>query len=283
MKRVGLLLLPALLVAQVLAAQEVHVARIIHEHDGQMDDLHCPALMDCAIEAPKGELFTSATIGDDQHWYGSDQTLAKGPSRYYSFKAGFTGMRTTLHLVTDHKHMYGFMLVESRSNPDFTTILKADDVQLQQEIAAPLPTVPREQYDALKAELSAVEKQLATAREQTNEQVTEARVTADKRAVGQMQSYEFDHQKALQKPWMVSDILAGEHSTYLKRPVGAPSLPTVVALGSDGKPELVVPHYDPDRGMYVISQRIEAGYLTNGAKKHEKRLPFRLPTEIASR
>jgi hypothetical protein len=278
MKAIGLLLFPAL-----LAAQEVHVARIIHEHDGQMNELHCPALMDCAIEAPKGELFKSATIGDDQHWHGSDETLGAGPSRYYTFKAGFPGVKTTLHLRTDHEHLYGFMLIESRQNPDYTTILRADDVQLQQEIAAPPPTVPREQYEALKTELSAVRKELTATRDQTNERVTEAKAGADKRAVGTMRGYEFDHQKALQKPWMVSDILAGEHSTYIKRPAGAPDLPSVVAIGLDGKPEIVVPHYEPNLDMYVISQRIEAGYLTNGTKKHEQRLSFRLPAEIASR
>jgi Conjugal transfer protein len=276
--RIGLLLFPAL-----LAAQEVHTARIIHEHDGQMDEIHCPALMECSIEAPKGELFKSATIGDDAHWYGSDQTLAAAPSRFYSFKTGFGGMKTTLHLVTDHQHQYGFMLIESRVNPDYTVILKADDVQLQQEIAAPLPTVPREQYDALRAELAAVQKQLTTTREQTNERVTEAQVTAEKHAVGQLRRYQFDQKLAAGKPWMVSDILAGEHSTYIKRPANAPDLPTVVALGIDGKPDVVVPHYNSEMGMYEISQRIEAGYLTNGAKKHEKRLPFQLSAEIASR
>src|SRR6185437_10531668 len=163
MRRIGLLLLPSLLVAQ-----EVHVARIIHEHDGQIDELHCPALMECSIEAPKGELFKSATIGDDAHWYGSDQTLAASPSRFYSFKTGFGGMKTTLHLVTDHQHQYGFMLIESRVNPDYTVILKADGAQLQQEIAAPPPIVPREQYDAIKAELAAVQRELIAVREQTN-------------------------------------------------------------------------------------------------------------------
>src|SRR5947209_17303583 len=74
-------------------------ARIITVHEGDTNRIYCGALMDCSIQAPKGEKFDWRTIGDDAHFHDSVESL---PSAYYSIKASYVGFSTSVHLRTDH-------------------------------------------------------------------------------------------------------------------------------------------------------------------------------------
>lgn len=251
-------------------------AHVIYVHEGGTYPIHCRALIDCSIEAPKGEKFTSVSLGDPEHFPDTKGSL---PSRFYSIKPGFNGMTTTVHLKTDHDNEYGFLIDEPRDGQlDYTTVLKSDDSEINQRIAVPSTLVPREQLEQVEKEKEAAITALATLRAESDAKLREVKVQAIKDAPAHLRSYVFDRQKAAERPWNVSDILAdNDHSMYIKRSVKADDLPSVVALGQNGKPEVVVPHYDPDRELYVIPQRIVDGCLSFGGQKKEKKLIFHLP------
>ena len=258
--------------------QPVGRARILYEHEGDINHIACRPMMDCAIEAPAGERFIKRTIGDADHWPNSNDSL---PSRFFSVKPGFAGLHTSLHLQTDHDNEYGFILDAIPGDGDVTTILKTEDAEQLKRIAAPATVVSREEYDRAKADADQARKELDQVRKEADTKTTQiqetAKATAMKDIAASMRSYSFDRAEAGKQPWRVSDIMTDGKFTYISRPDNAPDLPAIYALDQDGKPELTVPQYDPDRGQYVISRLIPQGYMTFASKKKNKRLPFSLP------
>jgi type IV secretory pathway VirB9-like protein len=248
-------------------------ARILWVHEGDIYTLHCRAMMECSIEAPRGEQFISVRLGDAERWRDSKDSL---PSRFYSIKAAFGGLKTDVHLQTDHDNQYGF-LIDENGDPDYTVILKTDDGEISKRIAAAPAFISRDQYDLAKKQAADALQELAAVKAETSTQVSRAATAVAKSLPAQMRSYEYDRKKAAERPWEISEILADDRFTYVKRSVRANDLPTVFAIGENGKPEIIVPKYDPDRDLYVIPQRITQGYLSFGGQKKEKRLMFHLP------
>ena len=168
-------------------------------------------------------------------------------------------------------------MTSGNTPPDYTTILKTDDAEISKRIAAPPTVVPREEYEQAKKEASDAITALAAARAETERKVSQAERQVAQNLPPQMRTYLYDREKAKDHPWEITEIFADDSHTYLRRAVRSNDLPSVYAIGANGKPELIVAHYDPDRDIYVTPQRINAGFLSFGGQKKEKRLTFYLP------
>lgn len=249
--------------------------KVLTVHEGEVNTIYCGALMDCSIQAPHGEKFINRSIGDDAHFKDSIDSF---PNTYYSIKASFNGFATSLHLVTDHDNQYSFLIKDPGKLPsDFTVILKSGDPAIDKKIAGMATVVSRAEWELEHQARLAAEANAHQAAETTNQRVNQASIATQKSMEARVQTYQFDRGQAKQRPWEIADIYRIGDLVFIKRTNDAQDLPIVNAVGANGKPEIIVPKYDPDRGLFTIAQRINDGYFSFGGQKHEKRLAFHLP------
>jgi hypothetical protein len=283
MNRRRALLIPTLALPLLRADSQTPEApippRIIIVHQGETNTIHCAELMDCSIKAPDGEKFVRRSIGDDAHFPDSGDALKAAPSPFYSFKPGFSGFRTSLHLYTDHNDEYSFLILDpgKRGVSDLTVILKSGDPAIDKRIADLPSVVPREDMEREKLHAQAVEAENAKLKAETGKKVQEASETSTKQLESKVHTYQFDHKEAKRRPWEIADIYRIGDFVYIRRTTDAQDLPVVVVKGANGKPEIIVPRYNPDMGLFTIAQRVNDGYFSFGGQKHEKQLPFHLP------
>jgi type IV secretory pathway VirB9-like protein len=258
--------------ASTAPVNEMHGVRIIYETEIAPPQTICfREFQEVTFHAPEGEKFTQAFIGDPVRWPHEAQL----PGRFYSIKPSYMGLRTTIHLTTDHDNDYAFNLESCRNaEPDVTVILKSNDPAITKRIADHPSSVPYEMWLAEKEEKEAAEKRtaitVAKAKEDTDKAVADAVKTYPKEIV----EYDYDKKTAAKYPWFVDGISHDDRFAYIKRDPKHGDLPNVFGIGPNGKKDLIVAQYDPDLGMYVIPRVPFGGYLSFGGQKKEKRLEF---------
>jgi hypothetical protein len=262
---------------QIQPAEPVH-ARLVFVNEGDMIHMNCPELNDCAVQAPKGENFTGASLGFPDLFRG---TSLDPPSPFFSIKAVTAGNKTSFHLTTDHKNQYGFILEQHpKERIDYSIILKSTDPEITANIAALPSVVPRAEKEALERQLAEADKRNAVLLTEIQKRVDNAEAQAVKTLQTAVRTYSFDHAEAAKQPWFVQDIFFDGERTCFRRPTGAPDLPSITSIAANGKPEIVIPKYDPDRGVYVVPEQIVSGYFSFGTKK---KLPFCQPEACAKK
>jgi type IV secretion system protein VirB9 len=233
--------------------------------------IHASILESTLLVLPDEEKIAEVFVGDKEFWHFETTKIS---TRYLSIKPLAPGVKTDLHIISDHGVSYSFVLDEVSNQPnlqcDSKVFIEPGDDAIRDSLAqlphfVPADLLDRYKQDAAQAQSEARETKL---RAQKAAEIQQAKSAADTEAFrasfpSKLQfSYRWNDKTA--KKLGVQQIFADDKFTYIRAdPQETPALYEV----KENKPSLV--NFDFAHGLYTVSKRIDHGYLAIGKTKLE--------------
>ena len=252
-------------------APVVHEARTVKVTLKSTIPIHASILRSTLLVLPEEEKIAEVFVGDKEFWHFETTKIS---TRYLSIKPLAVGVKTDLHIISDHGVSYSFLLDEVSTQAgvecDSKVFIEPGDGSLRDSLAELPRFVPVDQIERYKNETTAAKAEAAQAKaevaqnakaEQTKVQAASEAFRASFPAKLQF-TYHWDAK--IGHMLGVEQIFADDKFTYIRAsPQEAPALYEI----KDDKPSLV--NFDFNKGLYTVAKRIDHGYLAVGKTKLE--------------
>ena len=233
--------------------------------------IHASILRSTLLVLPEQEKIAEVFVGDKEYWHFETTKIS---TRYLSIKPLAPGVKTDLHIISDHGVSYSFVLVEVSAQPgverDSKVFIEPGDASIAESLTqlprfVPVDVLDRYKQDAAQAMAEVRETKLETAKNLQKEQAKSAAETEAFRASfpGKLQ-FSYRWNEKIGHKLGVQQIFADDKFTYIRAdPQEAPALYEI----RENKPSLV--NFDFAHGLYTVTKRIDHGYLAIGKTKLE--------------
>ena len=233
--------------------------------------IHASILESTLLVLPDEEKIAEVFVGDKEFWHFE---TTKVSTRYLSIKPLAAGVKTDLHIISDHGVSYSFILDEVSGQAgiesDSKVFIEPGDGAIRDALAGLPRFVPAELLDRYKQDAAEAEGAARQAKVQASETLQKQQA----RAQAETEAFRATFPAKLQFPYRwnektgrklgVQQIFADDKFTYIRaNPQETPALYEV----KDNKPSLV--NFDFADGLYTVSKRIDHGYLAIGKTKLE--------------
>jgi len=267
----GPVLLAAADIHPVTPAPIVQEARTVRVTLKSTVPIHASILESTLLVLPEEEKIVEVFVGDKEFWHFETTKIS---TRYLSIKPLAPGVKTDLHIISDHGVSYSFLLDEVSSQAGVESDAKVfiepgegaiRDTLTQLPAFVPADQVERYKREAAEAQTEATEAKAAAAQDMKAVR-SKARAETDSFRAGFPAKLQFPYRwdEKTGRKLGVDQIFADDKFTYIRaHPQEAPTLYEV----KDKKPSLV--NFDFDNGLYTVSKRIDHGYLAVGKTKLE--------------
>src|SRR5215472_9542685 len=233
--------------------------------------IHASILRSTLLVLPDQEKIAEVFVGDKEYWHFETTKIS---TRYLSIKPLAPGVKTDLHIISDHGVSYSFILDEISNQPnlqcDSKVFIEPGDASIRDSLARLPRFVPAELLDRYK-------QQTADAQAEARQTKLEATVAVEKqeaKAAADTDAFRASFPSKLQFTYRwnekagrklgVQQIFADDRFTYIRAdPQETPALYEV----KENKPTLV--NFDFAHGLYTVAKRIDHGYLAIGKTKLE--------------
>jgi type IV secretory pathway VirB9-like protein len=233
--------------------------------------IHTSILESTLLVLPEEEKIAEVFVGDKEFWHFETTKIS---TRYLSIKPLAPGVKTDLHIISDHGVSYSFVLDEVSSQPnlqsDAKVFIEPGDDSIRDSLAQLPHFVPAELLDRYKQDAAQAQSEAREAKLQAQKtaEIQQAKAAADTEAFrasfpSKLQfSYRWNEKIA--RKLGVQQIFADDKFTYIRAdPQETPALYEV----KENQPSLV--NFDFAHGLYTVSKRIDHGYLAIGKTKLE--------------
>lgn len=266
----GPLLLPAA-ENQTTPTANVHEARTVKVTAKSTVPIHASVLRSTLLVLPEEEKIAEVFVGDKEFWHFDTTKIS---TRYLSIKPLAVGVRTDLHIISDHGVSYSFLLDETSTQTgvesDSKVFIEPGDSSLHDSLAELPRFVPADQVERYRLETAAAKAEAtrakAEAAQTVEKQQAKAAADSDTFRAGFPAKLQFAYRwnERVGRKLGVEQIFADDKFTYIRaQPQEAPTLYEI----KDGKPSLV--NFDFKGGLYTVAKRIDRGYLAVGKTKLE--------------
>jgi len=233
--------------------------------------IHTSILESTLLVLPDEEKIAEVFVGDKEFWHFE---TTKVSTRYLSIKPLAAGVKTDLHIISDHGVSYSFILDEVSGQAgvegDAKVFIEPGDGAMRDALADLPRFVPAALLDRYKQDAAEAEGQARQAKVQANETLQRQQA----RSQAETEAFRASFPSKLQFPYRwnektghklgIHQIFADDKFTYIRaNPQEVPALYEV----KDNKPSLV--NFDFANGLYTVSKRIDHGYLAIGKTKLE--------------
>jgi len=253
------------------AATSVQEARTVNVTLKSTVPIHASVLRSTLLVLPEEEKIAEVFVGDKEFWHFDTTKIS---TRYLSIKPLAVGVKTDLHIISDHGVSYSFLLDEASTQAgvesDSKVFIEPGDASLHDSLAELPRFVPTDQVERYRLEAAAAKAEASQAKAEAAQTVQkqQAKAAAETDSFragfpGQLQ-FAYRWNEKIGRKLGVEQIFADDKFTYIRaRPQEAPALYEI----KDGKPSLV--NFDFNNGLYTVSKRIERGYLAVGKTRLE--------------
>jgi type IV secretion system protein VirB9 len=249
----------------------VHEARTVKVTLKSTVPIYTSILESTLLVLPDEEKIAEVFVGDKEFWHFETTKIS---TRYLSIKPLAPGVKTDLHIISDHGVSYSFLLEEVSGQAgvesDAKVFIEPGEGAIRDALTQLPAFVPAEQIERYR-------RQVAEAHAEANEVKASAAQdlkTVQSKAQAESDAFRAGFPAKLQFPYRwnekigrklgVDQIFADDKFTYIRaNPQEAPTLYEI----KDNKPSLV--NFDFDKGLYTVSKRIDHGYLAVGKTKLE--------------
>ena len=233
--------------------------------------IHASILQSTLLVLPEDEKIAEVFVGDKEFWHFE---TAKISTRYLSIKPLAPGVKTDLHIISDHGVSYSFTLDEVSNQPnlesDAKVFIEPGDASIHDSLAQLPRFVPADLLDRYKQEAADARAEA----HQTQLQATQSLEKQQAKANADTEAFRASFPAKLQFTYRwnqktghklgVEQIFADDKFTYIRAdPQETPALYEV----KENKPSLV--NFDFANGLYTVAKRIDHGYLAIGKTKLE--------------
>jgi type IV secretory pathway VirB9-like protein len=233
--------------------------------------IHTSILRSTLLVLPEQEKIAEVFVGDKEYWHFETTKIS---TRYLSIKPLAAGVRTDLHIISDHGVSYSFALEEVSPQPgvesDSKVFIEPGDASITDSLAQLPRFVPADVLDRYKQEAAQA---LAEVRETKLEasktlETEQAKSAADSEAFRALfpskLQFSYHWNEKLGHKLGVQQIFADDKFTYIRAdPQETPALYEI----RENKPSLV--NFDFAHGLYTVTKRIDHGYLAIGKTRLE--------------
>jgi type IV secretory pathway VirB9-like protein len=233
--------------------------------------IHASILESTLLVLPEEEKIAEVFVGDKEFWHFETTKIS---TRYLSIKPLAPGVKTDLHIISDHGVSYSFLLEEVSSQAgvesDAKVFIEPGEGAIRDALTQLPAFVPADQVERYKREVAEAHAEVAEVKAAAAQDVK----AVQSKAQADTDSFRAGFPAKLQFPYRwdektgrklgVDQIFADDKFTYIRaHPQEAPTLYEI----KDKKPSLV--NFDFDKGLYTVSKRIDHGYLAVGKTKLE--------------
>ena len=251
------------------APAPLHEARTIKVTLKSTVPIHASVLRSTLLVLPDEEKIAEVFVGDKEFWHFE---TTKVSTRYLSIKPLAVGVKTDLHIISDHGVSYSFLLDETSTQvgveSDSKVFIEPGDASIRESLAELPRFVPADQVERYRLEAAAAKAEAGQAKAEANQTVQKQQAKAesdtDAFRAGFPAKLQFAYRwdEKVGRKLGVEQIFGDDKFTYIRAtPQEAPALYEV----KDGKPSLV--NFDFNKGLYTVSKRIDRGYLAVGKTK----------------
>jgi len=233
--------------------------------------IHASILRSTLLVLPEQEKIAEVFVGDKEYWHFETTKISM---RYLSIKPLAPGVKTDLHIISDHGVSYSFVLDEVSEQPglesDSKIFIEPGDTSIADSLAqlprfVPAEVLDRYKQDAAQAMAEVRETKAEASKTMQKEQAKSAADTEAFRALFPSKlQFRYHWNEKIGYKLGVQQIFADDKFTYIRAdPQETPALYEI----RENKPSLV--NFDFAHGLYTVTKRIDHGYLAIGKIKLE--------------